>query len=588
MSNLSLKIIDIRKPENKVNLIVSYNNGKAFSYFNDDIWNYKNNSSYNKIEDNTIIDFTKLANKKLNNKELLKEIAYILFNFEKKTAKTVKINLNSLSTFFNFVQDEYNIVNIKDISVIHSNSFINFIIKKEYSFTTSKNYLSPLRSILYKHYAELSWGFQADPYSDITINKILKNSKQVKETNQTQVIPQKNWKSIICLCSDYISQYESFANYENLIHEEYKKHSNGDGYSIKYFNKKYFHFKKWGFPYNGRKEHSLFLENVSVSAAILIQAFTGMRESELLSLQEDCIVDTRKDKLNKIKGYTFKYETSDLINNSKGREVDWLCPDIVVRAINALKNINSNANYQFKKYNEINQKSTSRISFTEGQKILFINNYSGEMLSPKLRRVTSCYNNFINDHKIYLDFQLTSHCFRRTLARFFAKSLLNMPVDILKEQFKHFSKDITYYYMKEDNDADGEFINLIEDYKKQENKDGYFKEIKNKLMHSIENANNVNELTLFLGNDKLSIVNEYMSIIEYKGVVSPLECLTCEGVILLPDLHLSYWEDMLKLYEELLEHEPNSKWFKMEKEQINNVVKKLQKNEAYIVRSKKQ
>ena len=199
---------------------------------------------------------------------------------------------------------------------------------------------------------------------------------------------------------------------------------------------------------------SKFLKNVSISAGILIQAFTGMRESELLALNENCVVIENKEdinnKINKIKGYTFKYETNNLIEEKTGRLVDWLCPEIVIRAIECLKIMNSNANYKFNKEVQKNNISNGIMTFQEGIDLLFIENYSGEIKNPKLKRVTKYYNDFINEHGINLDFKLTSHCFRRTLARLFAKSILNLPVDILKEQFKHFSKEITYYYLKED------------------------------------------------------------------------------------------------------------------------------------------
>ncbi len=45
---------------------------------------------------------------------------------------------------------------------------------------------------------------------------------------------------------------------------------------------------------------------------------------------------------------------------------------------------------------------------------------------------------------------------------------------------------------------------------------------------------------------------------------------------------LDYWKEMLILYKELIELEPNSIWHKKEHLSIKNVVNKLNNGEAYI------
>lgn len=574
----NLKIINLKETNKRDGIVVSFFNNKPNSYFKDHNWVY--HDLKNKNSEVVNINFFKLYNKKINNLELLKEIAYLEIVHKQKKPSTVKIITRNLSEFFSFITDNFEVRNINEINKTHSEAYLDFILKQNISFSTAKNKLSPIRSVLYESNQELSWGYKEDPFSGAIINNLLKKEPNIKDVKQTEIIPEEKWKSIINVCTKYIEDYEKLFDKEDLIHKEYIYHSEGNGFSLKYFNKKYKHFKKWGYPYRTRLEHDLFLNNVSISASILIQAFTGMRESELYSLTNDCLF--LDDDIMKVKGLTFKYEDANLVTGDSGRKVDWICPDIVCRAINCLLQKNKNAIYQFKKYHTNGEESKNKISYLEAQNILFINNYSSDCRTPVISRNTSKYDDFIKEHGIELSFKITSHCFRRTLARFFAKSLLDMPVDILKEQFKHFSKEITNYYMKEDSNSDGDFINLIEGYKDNCN-ESHFKEVKDKIIYSIENANNVKELKLFIGENKLNIVNDYMAKIENEEPLSPLECLTCKGVILLPDLHLSYWVDMLSLYDELLKTEPNSKWFKLEREQIFTIVQKLQKNEAYIV-----
>lgn len=589
MNNLKIDISNFNQKSDKSNLVVSYKNNNPCSYYNDDIWEYTNQFKKNRIENDIYINFLKLSNSKLNNIELLKEIAYILIFFEKMSPIFIHRNILNLSYFFEYTTSVHNVSNIEDINSSHSIAYVNTISNSDLSFTPAKGRLSPLRSILYKHYNSLSWGFKEDPFRGLNISSTLNRSVSIKETNQTEIIPENKWKEIIKKCIKYIEEYESLFYYEDLIHNKFKDFFL-KGKNISGFNKNYpYNFKKFGHPYTSRQCHAEYLKKVSISCAMILQAFTGMRRSELMSLERNCLsTENFKDSnenytINKITGYTFKYENNDLVNNTKGRKVEWLCPQICIRAIECLKKMNQNSNFLFTHYDNENKLSNG-IPFSVSKNLLFISNYSGSMTRPKLMNVTPLYNDFLENENIFLNFKLKSHSFRRTLARFFAKSLMDIPVDALKEQFKHFSKDITLYYMKEDKNVDGDFINLIEGYTK-ENKKTHFKKFKNELLKNIDSAENVEELKLYINNSKINIISDYMISINESKSVSPLECLTCHGSIILPNLHFDYWKDMLDLYNELLIHEPNSKWLVFEKNKIDEVVDSLSKNKAYIVRS---
>jgi len=210
-----------------------------------------------------------------------------------------------------------------------------------------------------------------------------------------------------------------------------------------------------------------------------------------------------------------------------------------------------------------------------------------ETKSASFQRFEINYDRKINELGIDTSFKITSHNFRRTFARFLARSILKIEVDIIKEQFKHFSKDITLYYMRESEKLDSSFSELIEGYIKEKEdtieKKVLFDKIDNKISKALVTANNYNELSIFMAGRQLKVVNDYASTInEESTVFSPIECLTCEGNIILPDVHKSYWIELELMYEELINLEPNSIRFKQELNMVKKVIKKLNKNEAYI------
>lgn len=141
--------------------------------------------------------------------------------------------------------------------------------------------------------------------------------------------------------------------------------------------------------------------------------------------------------------------------------------------------------------------------------------------------------------------------------------------------------------MKEDLKNDGSFSDLINEYTKNNDNKLIFEEVNNKFNNSILNANNINEIRCFVGTKQVSLINEYMATLDMnnKGI-SPLKSLTCEGTIILPNIHLDYWKEMLLLYEELIELEPNSIWYKNEYQMIKSVIKNLENGNAHIVKGK--
>lgn len=300
-----------------------------------------------------------------------------------------------------------------------------------------------------------------------------------------------------------------------------------------------------------KKEKNLKeIEELKYNILIYTLAFTGMRISELLSIKENCLIKEKIEEIIifKVKSKTFKYKNTKK-DGSYGLDETWIINE--------------------KNYNYIKK---------------FEDKYKNSISNIKKHNFDLYFKNI--KHKLNIDEKIGYHSFRRTLARFFAKSLLNMPVNILKEQLKHYSSEITNYYMKTDNNNDESFIEYMEEYlneKDKETKKVLFEKIKNNVQESILYVKNAEDLYNIVGDRKLKIIKNYMISLEEKNIgLSPLECLSCEGVILIPNLHLNYWMDLEIMYKDLIEMEPNSFWYKKEYLMIQSVVKKLESGEAYI------
>lgn len=325
--------------------------------------------------------------------------------------------------------------------------------------------------------------------------------------------------------------------------------------------------------------------------------FTGMRISELLSLKincilkEDIVIEKQKEHIIKIKGKTFKYESEDSSKGEHGRDTTWLCPPIVEDAILALETISSQRRYLYNYFLDNDLFPELRNKINKHKDELFVNVRFSKKPDPITSGdISSKYKSFLLENGLKLDhIKLTSHCFRRTLARFFARSLLKLPVDVLKEQFKHYSKDITHYYMKEDLNSDQSFAEMIEGYSDSENYDKklFFSKNSDKIGSSILTSNNIDQLLELANGRQIEVINNYMaSFSDTNNKISALDCLSCDGIIIIPEMHIDFWREMLVVYQEVQQLEPNNNWYKYEMNMVMDVVNKLENNEIYITGAK--
>lgn len=533
--------------------IVIFNNR-----FEDNIWNFHD---YHKIKSTPYlsINFNIEYNgySLLKETRLLNEIKGIIYNRFKAGIK-IRSNIEYFQNIKSFIifMFSHDITNFSRINNVHLDIYKNA--------TDNRFKLNVLR-VSFDYKTGSSDSFQFKPYINQNI------SKGYKKHSQTRIFEENEWKDICVFSENKVDGFFNDIEKNKEILNFIRNNKTMEQRKICY------HFKK---KFNvSLEEWRSYLSKIQTYCALLIQAYTGMRLSELLSLQRGCLQEeivsynNTKITLYKIKGLTFKYRNSNGDLKEEGVQTYWFCPAFLNKVFKCLDILTYNHHEHFNIAD------------------YFISlNYSKSL---KYRvEINSYYNKLLHEEGVITD-DINSHMFRRTLARFFAKSVLDIPVEALKEQYKHFDKTITQYYMRDTETADNSFIELMESYsediingnRKSSEKLKLF--VKRNIKQAITTAKNIEELSFILDNKTIEIVNDYMITTDTRHKsLSPIECLTCNGVIILPDLHIQYWKEMLIMYDELLMHEPNSIWYNRERKMILDVVEKLINNEAYIAKGK--
>jgi len=582
---------DIRQCDNKEkeNLIVSIEDKKVLSYYKDNIWILNHKLLYNNNAKMNSINFT---NKKINAELMLSERPFLLESLKDVTykmivsgekAQTVYHKVNRIVFFFNYIVTVCKKESLSELNKKEIEDYIYYLKKEKekYNKECIISYLNAVKSF-FNYRKELKYNIEFEPFLNVKIHN--------KSAKQKNIIDEVEWKKITNLCEKEIDLFiKNFKNEKFIIEhyiEKIKKRVKLKARDVA-SRSEYFESK-----YGTIGNHKFYLENIQYFSAILIQAYTGMRISELLSLRQKCIVEDYyesekfKGKILKIKGKTFKYEDSASTDSSEGKEAEWYCPEVLVKVFNALDLISKYTSEVLRSH-EIN---SNHINYNIGSLFISVKKPVAKINSKNasFQRMDLFYNEKIKILGIDTKFKITSHHFRRTFARFLAKSILEIEVDIIKEQFKHFSKDITLYYMRESEKMDSSFSEIIEGYIDEKGTGSdeeklYFEKIDECISRAIKSASNYEELAMFVTGRQLNVVNDYIATINDKNkVLAPIECLSCEGNVILPDLHKDYWVELKVMYEELITLEPNAIRFQQELNMVKNVLSKLNKNEAYI------
>lgn len=448
--NQAINYYEIRNESKLEESIVSNDkNGKPISYFKDNVWDFTKSSLCREDRRSTYMlrfDYKtptgKLLSEYTDLMVLYKSYIYIQMNRASLQTSITKFflirnifnffiskNINSLDRLDFKILDEYQ-------ALIISSDFSN---KKKYDVLTSfKNLIS---------YKDLYTISNKNDLLKHTIWILAKTYNERYEKNQTEVISDIDIKNIIKKCDNIIENSEKtlkFKKYKDELSIHYglndpnlkgKERGRRTASLLWQWNDKQKEYK-------GLKTFNDEVRDIYEACCVIILTFTGMRISECLHLPIDCIkeVDTtcgEEDyKLYYLKSTTFKYEDSESgVSNTDDMRSEWLANETVVNAIKILKKLY--------KYEYSMQNSDFLFCSVRGSSVCQI---SQNVMRDRIKV-------FLNDET------MSPHRFRRTFARLVARSAFG-EVNILQEQFKHKTKEITEYYMQ--GDVDLEFLNYIE------------------------------------------------------------------------------------------------------------------------------
>lgn len=197
---------------------------------------------------------------------------------------------------------------------------------------------------------------------------------------------------------------------------------------------------------------------------IVIGFFSGIRDSEILSLEEGCLVhDTDADGEPMLWLHGTLYKSADSI---KGRPVRWLVPPVVARAVGVLERLTGPLRERLKEEEAglaavlgearpdgvqglaaLRRRTTlqdhgRRLFLGRSTKTKTIGPLSSGSLNRDLKRFAS---RFAIRNENGDTWNLHAHQFRRTFARFVARHTLG-DLHYLRHHFKHWSLDMTAYY----------------------------------------------------------------------------------------------------------------------------------------------
>lgn len=591
------KIQDLTIIEKETLPVSRDSTGVIVSVYKDNKWDFSKslsntakslkaiNFSYQLDNDLKLIDYKKILNE-------TKDFAYIQLNSGLKYRSVIG-NIRNFFVFVNFlivVKKIYTLEKLKRENIVE---YIDYLKTTQSGKSVSRitNLLVAVK-ILGKYNNSISFKVDKNLFEGISIkHNISKNSNYIKHS-QTDIIPDKLWKDIVDVSSKQIYLYLNNIEIEkNIIKDCNNYYKEGLSSRHRYFCKQ---FKKdysiYGGVYIDSPKHFKYMKDTIVACGIIIQAFTGMRISELLALKYGSIVEedinNSKTKILKIRSRTFKYTQEQSFKKEQGKEATWLCPPIVVDAIKVLETISSQRRELYNYFLEQNIFKENHNDIRDHKDYLFVPcKFSKSPIPMTSGDISTYYKPLLNSKGLNLgQIKLSSHCFRRTLARFFARSLIKLPIEILKEQFKHYSSDITNYYMKEDLNNDLSFSENINGEDLSNNELLLFSKVSDKISHSVLTATNIDELIDYTSGRQLENINQYMaSLNEETKKLSALECLTCDGVIIFPELHIEFWKEMLVIYQEVMNLEPNNNWYSLEMDIIEDVVRTLENGEIYMV-----
>jgi len=232
------------------------------------------------------------------------------------------------------------------------------------------------------------------------------------------------------------------------------------------------------YGYKYVKEVTKEIGYLRTACYIVVALFSGIRDSEISSLDIGCVENDSEGGYTWINGYVYKTAAQKI----KSR---WMVPPIVGVAVKVAISISE------KYREEINSRIIARESdikapLTKGPKLDLLKNEYKQLQAIKrsfwLNREisrgnsTSCNGDihrqlkeFIIQHNVPMHdgkpWNLHPHQFRRTFVRFMVKNAMNLKY--LQEHFRHISLDMTAWYDIEDTELTKEIVDCYTEMSKE-------------------------------------------------------------------------------------------------------------------------
>lgn len=234
--------------------------------------------------------------------------------------------------------------------------------------------------------------------------------------------------------------------------------------------------------YVGQDDITSEIIRLRTACYIVIDLFAGIRDSEMMSLADCCVVPgTTRDGVDVLWLHGTLYKTGV-------RKKRWLVPPIVQKAIEVLADVTRPLRRKLEAELAELEGDSPRKAGQEARAVaarlatvrncrskLFLGLGPGQKAIQVVTNTTmnSCLKEFCRHHKITgadgVPFGLHSHQFRRTYAHYVARSELG-DLLMLREHFGHWSLDMTLLYAdgaSDDYEADTELLEWIAEEKQE-------------------------------------------------------------------------------------------------------------------------
>jgi integrase len=240
--------------------------------------------------------------------------------------------------------------------------------------------------------------------------------------------------------------------------------------------------------FSGMHELKKQIFHFRTACYIVIDLFSGIRDSEMMSLEKQCISRTlSSDRSTEI------IWMHGIIYKTGKRPKKWIVPEIVVLAVEVLSEMTEHlrskllaerTSLKLLQANcdqvEKRKKLAKRFHTVDNQSNkLFLSvatKFSNEISVLSGHKLNLDLKSFCSDHGISTvegPYPLHSHQFRRTYARFMARAELG-DLLMLRDHFGHASLDMTTYYTEgatDDFDIDTELLEMVSEEKKVRQKE---------------------------------------------------------------------------------------------------------------------